>query len=188
LNSCRPMVGVCMVLCLFATVGRELPLGASLPGPYVRPSRVRGARLQLPSRVRRDIASIAAGKSRTSVDRIFIPYDGRTRLTSGIVSGWHKPSLMGRSNPQIMFYRFAHTDGLLDRWTFSQFQRNGLGTFIAVDITWRYSESYNHKSNVTKFQGSQRIVYAPAYDGVAGGSADDVVVKISKPYIVRVDI
>ena len=57
------------------------------------------------------------------------------------------------------------------------------GTVVVLIVSWKYSNRYQHNQYYRVRKGSHEVTYAPVYDGVAGGSPDDVITKVGPPYL-----
>lgn len=104
------------------------------------------------------------------MDRLCRHYDGHMTSSIGVVSGGTEPTVSGRINPQTFIWR-SHDSA-------------ATGTPVAVKITWKYTNHFNRSAYHTVKWKGRKIVYAPVFDGVAGGSPDDVVVHVSESFLV----
>ena len=159
-----------------------------------RPSLPMG-KLTIPAYVRKVIHNIRPGTTRAQLRRLFAPAVGHASSDRGIVRslGAKVHSVSERVNPQEFYYRFAHAPHGLEfgrsrkgqwrfgKWVFGREQR--FGGLVMIKVTWRYSNNRAREDYRTETWFGHKVITAPVYDGVAGGSPDDVVRRISKPYL-----
>ncbi len=103
-------------------------------------------------------------------------------------SGDSSFSVSARTNPQVFYYRFASvplTRSDMTHWSFKAISPvfGPAGTVIGIDVTWAYSNHYKRQKYSHRWENHHKITIGPVYDGVAGGSPDDKITHVSKPYL-----
>ena len=179
-----------------SSAAQEMPtvLKRSPKEPYLPAGKV-----TIPRRLRQIVHKIHPGMTRDEVDRWFGPRSGGIHSDFGIVTRLRGSDahLTQRRNPQEMRYRFASVRLELvsgrkvsyfkfGKWEYDKnrdVSEATQGAVLVVKITWRYTNHWKHNQYRKAKWFGHTVTEAPFYDFTAGGSPDDVVVRVSKPYL-----
>ena len=154
-----------------------------------RPAHLVGGEAKIPPSILKTIRTVHRGMTRAKFDRLFAPYTAPLTSDFGPINGEDNTWASGRTNPQYFYYRRAYITGWMGNrkpdtthWILKPAAGNG--TLIMLDVSWAYSDRYQRQKYYRYLRPHHHtLIFAPVYDGVAGGSPDDVITRVSSPYL-----